>query len=87
MKKKANKVSADHWPTQHLVLWRSTLDDVPLALIPDRRTAKRYAKNVSEHDARVAHDVMGLDFCSPVNVSVVTFRNGRPTKFEVVKDI
>lgn len=91
------KVTAANWPTQHLVLWRTTLDDVPLLLTPDRKIAERYAKTLAvntesesndldNRDALAAHRVMGLDICSPCNISIVSFRNGRPYRLKVIRE-
>lgn len=76
------------WPTQHLVLWRTSLDDVPLLLTPDRTFAMAYAKsNVPESELRRAEDALGIDRCSPTNITVVSFRNGFPYRSVIVRDI
>lgn len=85
-KKKAKKLGSENWPTQHLVLWRTTLDDVPLLLTPDRALAFRYADRVNQRDVEAGHKVMGIDVCSAVNVTVVSFRKGRPYKMRVVRE-
>src|SRR5690606_20794901 len=85
-KKRASKTAKLARPTQHLVLWRTTLDDVPLLLTTDRRRAFAYAKAPPEQDVAAGHRVMGLDICSAINTTVVSFRNGRPYRMEVVAD-
>lgn len=77
------------WPTQYLVLWRTTLDDVPILLTPDRKEAFGLAGAIGEdHPAvRRGHKGMGLDQCSAVNVTVVTFRLGVPYRMKIVQEL
>lgn len=83
---KAKKKPAKVWPTQHLVLWRTTLDDIPLLLTPDRREASEFAKNPPAKAVRRCSRLVRCDMCSPVNIAIVSFRRGKPYRMEIVTE-
>jgi hypothetical protein len=71
----------------HLVLGRCGMDDVPIRLLGDRQEAVNLAHTVTPAwIKRAARRVLELDVSIICNVSVVTFRNGIPTGFVVVKE-
>lgn len=95
VKKKANVTRR---PTQHLVLWRTTLDDVPLLLTSDHKEAKKYiaslmldgsswSSDMDNSDVVAGHKVMEIGVCSPINLTIVSFRNGRPFRMKIEREI
>ena len=69
----------------YLVLLRHTMDDLPLYVTSDRPQAEMVAKRVRPTDGAKAKAVLGVDASTPVCVGIVTFENGLPGKFEVVR--
>lgn len=72
-----------------LVLGRTNLDDVPLALFASRAAASRFAnKATTEGVHELAVNVMGVDHAGIINVGVVEFRKGRPVgEIDLVKPL
>lgn len=75
-------------PIMHLVLARAGMDDVPLLLTPSAVVAKAYTDRTDlGHDIRVGCNRMKTDASVWINITVVTFKDGRPIRMKIVREI
>jgi len=63
----------------YLVIWRHTLDDVPLGLFSSADAALQFAQTVTLDAAYAIANKLEIDCSTPVCFAVVTFEDGRPT--------
>jgi hypothetical protein len=71
-----------------LVIGRCGMDDVPLRLFPDYKTAADYAAGVTRQDVISAADaVYRTDVSQIILVAVVEFKDGVSQEFHVEKDL
>lgn len=71
-----------------IVVIRCTMDEVPVGLYATKREAMAVAVNIDTEDAAtaIARRHSDCDPTSPVNVSLLPFRNGVPRGYTVVHD-
>jgi hypothetical protein len=70
--------------TGYLVIWRHTMDDVPVGLFADREEAFKVAKTMSRRAATNVDDRLGFGFSTPVCFVVVPFKNGKAVGYHDV---
>lgn len=85
-KRKATKQAKPPANIQYLVLYRTTLDDLPMLLTPNAGKALEYAARIPFSDVVATERVFGIDNCSPVNSTVVKIAHGRPVESHLVCD-
>jgi hypothetical protein len=68
----------------YLVIWRHTMDDVPLGLFGSADAALQFAMTVTFDAAYATARKLEIDCTTPVCFAVVTFENGLPTEIESV---
>ncbi len=64
--------------TGYLVIWRHTMDDVPVGLFADREEAFKVAKKMSLRAGQAVTAKLEIDCTTPVCFSVVQFEKGKP---------
>lgn len=68
-------------------MYRTTLDDVPIKWFHRKRDAEKCARSLTRKQIEKAHRVVGIDFCSSVNVCVYHFsRSGHILGMTIVAD-
>jgi hypothetical protein len=65
----------------YLVIWRHTMDDVPVGLFSDRDEAFKVAKTMSRRSAKATADILGFEVSTPVCFTVVHFEKGKAVDF------
>lgn len=70
--------------TGHLVVWRHTMDDVPVGLFKTKKDAIIAAKKTSFRAGYAAAKKLDIDCRTPVCFAVIGFDNGSPTEMLVV---
>jgi hypothetical protein len=65
----------------YLVIWRHTMDDVPVGLFADRGEALKVAKTMSRRAAKVAVKLLGFECSTPVCFVLVHFEKGKAVDF------
>ena len=70
--------------TGYLVLWRHTMDDVPLGLFRTKEAAMEAAKKTSFRAGYAAAKKLDIDCRTPVCFAVIGFDNGKPTEMFIV---
>ena len=68
----------------YLVIWRHTMDDVPLGLFRTKEAAMAAAKKTSFRAGYAAAKKLDIDCRTPVCFAVIGFDNGKPTEMFVV---
>lgn len=68
----------------YLVVWRHTMDDVPLGLFKTMKTAVEAAKKTSFRAGYAAAKKLDIDCRTPVCFAVIAFDNGKPTEMVVI---
>lgn len=68
----------------YLVVWRHTMDDVPLGLFRTKEAAMEAAKKTSFRAGYAAAKKLDIDCRTPVCFAVIGFDNGKPTEMFVV---
>lgn len=66
--------------TGYLVLWRHTMDDVPVGLFRTKEAAIAAANKTSFRAGYAAAKKLDIDCRTPVCFAVVAFDNGKPTE-------
>jgi hypothetical protein len=69
-----------------LVVVRTNLDELPILLTDNRRAAMSKARNVTDADADLSADLMGVDAAGRIVSAIITFVNGAPKKLDLVRD-
>lgn len=69
----------------YLVVWRHTMDDVPIRLLKTYEKAKEIAKTVPFSTGYKIAGRLGIDCSTPVCFAVYEFEDGRPTAVHFVK--
>ena len=67
--------------TGYLVIWRHTMDDVPVGLFADRAEAFKVAQTMSQRNAGAAAMRLGFEVSTPVCFIVVQFEDGKAVDF------
>lgn len=67
--------------TGYLVIWRHTMDDVPVGLFADRAEAFTVAQTMSKRAAGAAAIRLGFEVSTPVCFTIVHFEKGRAVDF------
>lgn len=62
----------------YLVVWRHTLDDIPVALFASRSEAREFAENTSFRAGYEVAEKFGIDCSTPVCFVIYRFVAGRP---------
>lgn len=70
--------------TGYLVIWRHTMDDVPLGLFRTKDAAMEAAKKTSFRAGYAAAKKLDIDCRTPVCFAVIGFDNGKPTEMFIV---
>lgn len=68
----------------YLVVWRHTMDDVPLGLFRTKEAAMEAAKKTSFRAGYAAAKKLDIDCRTPVCFAVIGFDNGKPTEMFIV---
>jgi hypothetical protein len=68
----------------YLVVWRHTMDDVPVGLFADEKSAIKAAKTMTWKQGYAAARRMNIDCSTPVCFAYAAFENGVATAFTVV---
>lgn len=68
----------------YVVIWRHTMDDVPVGLFADQKEAFKVAKTMTRRTATNAADTLGFECSTPVCFTVAQFENGKPVDFHSV---
>lgn len=68
----------------YLVVWRHTMDDVPLGLFSTKKEATEAAKKTSFRAGYAAANKLDIDCRTPVCFAVIGFDNGKPTEMIIV---
>ena len=68
----------------YLVIWRHTMDDVPVGLFKTSTAAYHAAKSMSHRAGYAAAKKLGIDCGTPVCFAVVEMANGKPTEIMFV---
>lgn len=72
--------------TGYLVLCRHCMDDIPLIMVDDREAAVKYANLVDENNPLLTNPAYwSNDASTPLNISIVDFVDGLPTKIELIR--
>jgi hypothetical protein len=64
----------------YLVIWRHTMDDVPLGLFSSADAALQFAMTVTFDAAYATARKLDIDCSTPVCFAVVPFESGLPTE-------
>lgn len=64
--------------TGYLVLWRHTMDDIPVGLFADRAEAIKVAKTMRRAEGRKITELLDIDCDTPICFTVVQFENSKP---------
>jgi hypothetical protein len=67
--------------TGYLVIWRHTMDDVPVGLFADRAEAFTVAQTMSKRAAGAAAIRLGFEVSTPVCFTIVHFEKGKAVDF------
>jgi|688.fasta_scaffold951462_2 hypothetical protein len=70
--------------TGYLVVWRHTMDDVPIGLFKTKTDAMTAAKKTSFRAGYARAKKLDIDCRTPVCFAVITFDNGMPTDMLVI---
>jgi len=70
--------------TGYLVIWRHTMDDVPVGLFRTKEAAMEAANKTSFRAGYAAAKKLDIDCRTPVCFAVIGFDNGKPTEMFVV---
>jgi hypothetical protein len=62
----------------YLVIWRHTMDDVPVGLFKTRAAATRAAKSISRRASYGAAKRLDIDCATPICYVVIAFKDGKP---------
>lgn len=67
--------------TGYVVIWRHTMDDVPVGLFSDRAEAIKVAETMTRRAAKATADALGFEVSTPVCFTVVHFEKGKAVDF------
>lgn len=73
-----------HALSGYLVIWRHTMDDVPVGLFKTYDAACHAAKSMSRRAGYAAAKKLDIDCATPVCFAVVEMTNGKPTEIMFV---
>jgi hypothetical protein len=73
-----------HALSGYLVVWRHTMDDVPVGLFGTLTAACHAATSMSRRAAYAAAKKLDIDCGTPICFAVVGFDNGKPTDMLIV---
>jgi hypothetical protein len=76
--------SEDSGLSGYLVIWRHTMDDVPLGLFKTMKAAVAAAKKTSFRAGYATAKKLDIDCRTPVCFAVIGFDNGKPTEMIVI---
>lgn len=65
----------------YLVIWRHTMDDVPVRLFADQKEAFKVAKAMSRRAAATTATRIGFEVSTPVCFIIVKFEDGKAVDF------
>ena len=71
----------------YLVVVRTTMDELPILLTKVHQQAYAKTRTLTLDEVRKAADLMGVDYASLCNVSVVVFKDGIPVDMNIVREI
>lgn len=69
----------------YLVVLNHEMDDLPVAVFADRYAAEEFAEKVKPMPTQRIRDFYGTDCSTPLRVTVITFRHGRPVNWKMAK--
>jgi hypothetical protein len=73
---------------KYLAVLRTNLDELPLLLTDDRKSAERECLTMDKATREKSAKLMGVDLAGVVCSAIITFgANGRPKKLTIVADI
>jgi hypothetical protein len=78
------KADAMHAVSGYLVVWRHTMDDVPVGLFRTKTAALEAAKKMSFRAGYAVAKKLDIDCRTPVCFTVIGFDNGKPAEIIVV---
>lgn len=64
--------------TGYLIVWRHTMDDVPVGLFANRAEAFKVAETMRRPIGRAITKLLDIDCNTPICFTVVQFENGKP---------
>jgi hypothetical protein len=70
--------------TGYLVVWRHTMDDLPIGLFKTKTAAIKAAKTTSFRAGYATAKKLDIDCRTPVCFAVIAFDFGKPTKLTIV---
>ena len=76
--------AANTFLSDYLVVWRHTMDDVPLGLFRTKARALACAKKISFSAGYAVARKLGIDCRTPVCFAVIKFDNGGATEMTVI---
>ena len=82
--KNKKKTAAKSGLSGYLVVWRHTMDDIPVGLYATEADAIKAAKTMTWRQGYAAARRMNMDCTTPVCFAYATFKNGAATAFTIV---
>ena len=82
--KNKKKTAAKSGLSGYLVVWRHTMDDIPVGLYATEADAIKAAKTMTWRQGYAAARRMNMDCTTPVCFAYATFENGAATAFTIV---
>jgi hypothetical protein len=82
--RKKKKMSFKSGLSGFLVVWRHTMDDVPLGLFADEKEAIKVATTITWRQSYDIARKLDIDCSTPVCFAYATFKNGIASAFTVV---
>jgi hypothetical protein len=68
----------------YLVIWRHTMDDIPIGLFADYDEAYKFACTISQKNGYEIAKKLDIDCSTPVCFAICSFVSGAPSYFEFV---
>ena len=79
-----NKTAAKSGLSGYLVIWRHTMDDIPVGLYATEADAIKAAKTMTWKQGYAAARLIGIDCTTPVCFAYTVFKNGVATDLVIV---
>jgi len=76
--RKKRSAASNSGMTGYLVVWRHTMDDVPVGLFATSAEAFKVAETMSRAAGRKITRLLHIDCDTPICFTVVAFENGKP---------
>lgn len=74
-------------PSKHfLAVIRTNLDELPIGLFANKRSAMAACRNCTEEQADKLARLMLVDYAGRINTAIITFIDGKPSKLEPMDD-